>query len=54
MNKEQATQLVRIYNTLMTVNTSGKDTVVMGRCLEAFEELILQFNKNSNNINKEE
>ena len=45
MNMEQATQLARIYNTLLTVKTSGKDTVVMGRCLEALETLILEFNE---------
>ena len=45
MNMEQATQLARIYNTLMTVNTCGNDTRKMSRCLEALEALILEFNE---------
>ena len=47
MDMELATQLARIYNTLMTINTCGKDTRKMSRCLEEFEALFLQFNEAS-------
>lgn len=37
MNREKAEQLTRIYNTLLTVKTSGEDTITMGVCLSAFK-----------------
>ena len=37
MNMMEADQLTRIYNTLLLVHTSGKDTKMMSQCLEAFE-----------------
>lgn len=37
MNMIEANQLSNIYNTLLLVHTSGKDTKVMSQCLEAFE-----------------
>lgn len=37
MTMLEATQLSNIYNTLLQIKTSGKDTVIMGKCLEAFE-----------------
>ena len=37
MNREKAEQLTRIYNTLLTVKTSGEDTITMGVCLNAFK-----------------
>lgn len=37
MNREKAEQLTRIYNTLLMVKTSGEDTMLMGKCLEAFK-----------------
>ena len=40
MNIECAEQLVRIYNTLRLVKTSGEDTVLMGKCLESFQNLL--------------
>ena len=52
MNMENITQLVRIYNTLLTVKTSGKDTVTMGRCLEALETLILKLDETPEIINE--
>ena len=38
----EATQLSNIYNTLLQVKTCGKDSVVMGKCLEAFEIFLTQ------------
>ena len=42
MNREKAEQLTRIYNTLLLVHTSGKDTKMMSQCLEAFETFFAQ------------
>ena len=38
----EADQLTRIYNTLLLVHTSGKDTKTMSQCLEAFETFFAQ------------
>ena len=42
MNMDNATQLSRIYNTLLLIKTSGEDTVLMGKCLEAFKNTLSQ------------
>lgn len=42
MNMDNATQLNRIYNTLLLIKTSGEDTVLMGKCLEAFKNTLTQ------------
>lgn len=42
MNMDNAQQLTRIYNTLLMVKTSGEDTIVMGKCLEAFKTFMAQ------------
>lgn len=42
MNMTEANQLTRIYNTLLLVHTSGKDTKMMSQCLEAFETFFAQ------------
>ena len=42
MNMNEASQLTHIYNTLLLVHTSGKDTKVMSQCLEAFETFFAQ------------
>ena len=42
MNMTEADQLTRIYNTLLLVHTSGKDTKIMSQCLEAFETFFAQ------------
>ena len=41
ITKEQLTQLSRIYNTLLQVNTHGEDTMIMGDCLRALQRIIL-------------
>lgn len=33
--------LSRIYNTLLTVKTSGEDTIIMGRSLESFKSFLM-------------
>lgn len=40
-------QLIRIYNTLMTIATKGEDTVIMGQCLGAMKEVLIEAQKNS-------
>ena len=42
MNMTEASELTRIYNTLLLVHTSGKDTKMMSQCLEAFETFFAQ------------
>ena len=42
MNMTEASELTRIYNTLLLVHTSGKDTKIMSQCLEAFETFFAQ------------
>lgn len=39
-------QLIRIYNTLMTIATKGEDTIVMGQCLGAMKEVLIEAQKN--------
>lgn len=34
-------QLVKIYNTLLTISTKGEDTLVMADCLNAFRQVIM-------------
>ena len=35
-------QLVKIYNTLLVVSTKGEDTIVMGQCLSALRDMLMQ------------
>ena len=59
MNMIEANQLSRIYNTLLLVKTSGEDTVIMGRCLDAFQQFLSQATivenevEINNNLNEE-
>lgn len=39
MTQEQLMQLQRIYNTLMTIETKGSNTLIMADCLRALQEL---------------
>lgn len=39
MNKEQLTQLGKIYNTLTLISTKGEDTITMAECLKALKSL---------------
>ena len=49
MKMTEANQLSRIYNTLLLVRTSGEDTITMGKCLDAFEILLMDLVKESQN-----
>ena len=35
-------QLAKIYNTLLMVSTKGEDTVIMGQCLAALRDTLMQ------------
>lgn len=39
MNKNQLTQLGKIYNTLTLISTKGEDTITMAECLKAIKSL---------------
>ena len=45
MTQEQLEQLVRILNALYTISTRGKETVLMGQCLELMEKTLLDIQK---------
>lgn len=47
ITKEQLEQLVRIYNTMLTIGTKGEDTLTMADCLRALEQIIVNINKNT-------
>ena len=34
--------MAKIYNSLMTVETKGTNTITMAKCLETLKELIIQ------------
>lgn len=40
MTRDQLNQLVRIYNTLLTINTKGDDTLIMADCIRALKQSI--------------
>lgn len=40
MTQEELNQLVRIYNTLLTINTKGDDTLIMADCIRALKQSI--------------
>lgn len=39
MTQEQINQFIRIYNTLCTIETKGENTLIMGDCLRAMQNL---------------
>ena len=41
MKQEQLEMLARIYNTLMTVDTRGENTLIMADCLKALQQVII-------------
>jgi hypothetical protein len=56
INMQNFEQLVKIYNTLALVSTKGEDTIVMGQCLNALKEILIDMQKNAaqENINVSE
>ena len=45
MTYEQLITLVKIYNSLMTVETKGNSTHTMSKCLYTLQQLIIQENR---------
>lgn len=45
MTNEQKMRLAQIYNTLMTVQTSGENSFTMTDCLRAMQALMIELNK---------
>lgn len=39
MSENQVKKLTQIYNTLLMVSTRGEDTILMGECLKAIQQL---------------
>lgn len=48
--QEHIDQLIKVYNTLFGVNTRGEDTIIMGQCLTAMRDSLVELQKlmNSN------
>lgn len=44
--QEHLDQLIRVYNTLLTVSTKGEDTVVMGQCLSVMRDSLAAMQQN--------
>lgn len=42
-------QLIKIYNTLLMVSTSGENTIIMGQCLGAMREMLETIQKDLSN-----
>lgn len=57
MNYNDLEFLVRIYNTLLLVNTKGEDTMIMGECLKSLQKFLLnkkqEFEQQKTNSNEE-
>ena len=40
LTNEQFVQLTRIYNTLLTIETKGENTLIMADCVRALQETL--------------
>lgn len=40
-------QLAKVYNTLSLVSTKGEDTIIMGQCLTALKDILVQIQENT-------
>ena len=47
ITREQLDQLTRIYNTLMTIDTKGENTLTMADCLRALEQVVVTINNSA-------
>ena len=50
MNNEQKMRLAQIFNTLMSIQTSGENSFLMVDCLRALQALMLELNKNEKEV----
>jgi len=46
ITQEQLIQLSRIYNTLLTVETKGENTLIMADCVRALQQLAQEIQQN--------
>ena len=46
ITQEQLVQLSRIYNTLLTVETKGENTLIMADCVRALQQLAQEIQQN--------
>lgn len=45
MTTFEINQLSHIYNALIMIKTSGEDTIIMGKCLESFQNFLINASK---------
>lgn len=43
--QEYFDQLVKVYNTLLSVSTRGEDTIIMGQCLTVMRDTLVELQK---------
>jgi len=46
VSQDELVQLSRIYNTLLTIETRGENTIVMGDCLRALQQSLQSIQQN--------
>ena len=46
ITQEQLVQLSRIYNTLLTIETKGENTLIMADCVRALQQLAQEIQQN--------
>ena len=46
ITQEQLIQLSRIYNTLLTIETKGENTLIMADCVRALQQLAQEIQQN--------
>lgn len=46
--QEHIDQLIKVFNTLLGVSTRGEDTIIMGQCLNAMRESLMEIQKLAN------
>ena len=54
ITQEQLIQLSRIYNTLLTVETKGENTLVMSDCIRALQTTIQEIQQNTSDLQPSE
>ena len=54
ITQEQLIQLSRIYNTLLTVETKGENTLVMSDCIRALQTTIQEIQQNTSDFQSPE
>lgn len=47
-------QLAKIYNTLTLISTKGEDTIIMGQCLSAMHDVLVEIQNSAIETDKAE